>query len=286
MDLARSVGIVTDSAADVPPSLLDDLDISVVPLSVAFGEETFFDGELSPEEFFARMKASPALPRTSQPSVGAFTEAYKRLLERYEHVVSVHLSGKLSGTFESAREAASSLGERVRVVDSETLSMAAGFQVLAGARAAAAGESVDRVVEAVNAVRDRVCVIVGFDSLENLAKGGRIGRVAALAGSVLNIRVLLTVTDGLIEPIARVRGTTKALEGTIKWMSERFPTGKGQVAVLHANSPDKAEWLEREVRKRFVATEFHVVQPGPVVSSHTGPGWGLAFVPAHPEDAR
>lgn len=277
----REVGVVTDSTADVPPELVKDLDITVVPLSVTVGGHTFLDGEMPMAEFFRRMAASPVLPTTSQPPVGAFVEAFRRALERYREVVCIDISGKLSGTLESAREAARIVGERIHVVDSRSLSFGEGVQVILAARAAAAGGTLDEVLRVVERARERVRLIVGLDSLENLAKGGRIGKVSALLGGMLNLKVLLTVNaEGSFEPVAKVRGASAAMQTALDWLGERVDATKQAVfAVLHSESPERALWLAEQVRARFSVSELHIIETGPVIGAHTGTGWGLAALP-------
>lgn len=277
----RSVCVVTDSTADIPRPLADELGITVVPLSVTIAGETFLDGELPMSEFFARMAAAPELPTTSQPPVGAFVDAFQQALGRCKDVVCVNISGKLSGTIESAYEAARIVGERVHVVDSLNLSFAEGIQAVLAARAAAAGGSAAEVRRVVENARQRVSLLVGLDSLENLAKGGRIGKVSALLGGMLNIKVLLTVNpEGAFEPVAKVRGASAAMQTTVDWLAGRIDATKQAIfGVLHAESPDKAVWLEEAIRARFNVAELFVIETGPTIGTHTGTGWGLMAIP-------
>jgi DegV family protein with EDD domain len=255
--------------------------ISVVPLLVSFGDETFQDGVLSQEEFFERMNAAAKLPTTSQPSVGTFVEMYERQLETARVVVSVHVSSALSGTIESAREAARQFGERVHVFDSLNLSMGEGMQVIEGARAAATGAGVQEVIKALEEARRTVKMIVGLDKVDNLAKGGRIGKVAALLGGMLNLRVLFTVNDaGSFEPVARVRGAKAARAEMVSWVEKQMGTyRRARFSIMHAMSPDNAAWLEAQIRERYTVEELSVVKCGPVISTHTGTGWGIALLP-------
>ncbi len=273
----RSVCIVTDSTSDIPGDIVADLGITVVPLSVAIGGETFFDGDISIEEFFRRMKASKELPKTSQPSVGAFEESFRACLERCSEVVCVTISNRLSGTFESATEAARSFGDRVHVLDTLNLSWAEGYQVVQTARAAARGATVPELKARFDDLRGRVHMVVGLDSLENLAKGGRIGKVSAMLGGLLNLKVLLTVdADGSFIPVARIRGTKDALRASIEWIAGHIDEKKpAHFAVQHAMSQENANWLEAAIRERFTVGELLLVPAGAVISAHTGTGWGL-----------
>lgn len=277
----RELSIVTDSTADIPPDIAKAYDIAIVPLMVNFGDETFSDGFLSQEDFFDRMNASPKLPTTSQPSVGAFVETYQRQFEAARTVVSVHISSALSGTIESTREAARQFGERVHVFDTLNLSGGEGLQVVEAARSAASGAGAQEVLRILEDARRKVKMIVGLDKLDNLSKGGRIGKVSALLGGMLNLRALFTVNEGgSFEPVARVRGAKAAMEETLAWVEQQMGScRRARFAVMDALSPDKAAWLEEGLRERYTAEEMSVVKVGPVIATHTGTGWGVAVLP-------
>ncbi|MDO8880052.1 MAG: DegV family protein [Coriobacteriia bacterium] len=278
--MERTVCVVTDSTSDIPRDVAAELGISVVPLNVSIDGETFSDGDMSLSEFFRRMNAAKELPKTSQPSVGAFVTAFEQALEHCAEVVCVTISNRLSGTLESATEAARVVGERVHVFDTLNLSWGEGYQAVAAARAAAAGGTIDEVKDMLEELRDRVHMVVGLDTLENLARGGRIGRVSALVGGILNLKVLLTVgPDGAFEPVHRARGAKAALQATVDWVAEQVDaTRAAAFAVQHAESPDKAAWLEAAIRDRFNVAEMRVIEAGSVISTHTGTGWGVTAV--------
>lgn len=274
--------VITDSTADIPPALSQKLGIQVVPLSVSFGSETFADGELSQADFFARMATAPTLPTTSQPPVGAFVEAYERALETAPSVLSIHISNRLSGTVESATQAAEQFGERVHVFDSLNLSMALGYQAIEAARAAAEGLTREAAVQRVERVRDRIRMLVGLDSLENLAKGGRIGAVSAFLGSLLDLKVTLTVDEtGAFKPVKRVRGEKAAIKHTMDWVADTMGSAKeAAFAVGHAFSAERAERMRHMVEERFGITELVEYEAGSVICAHTGTGWGVVVLPA------
>lgn len=280
MSERQDICIVTDSTSDIPREIAEELGITIVPLSVTINGETFPDGTISLDEFFKRMNAAPELPKTSQPSVGAFLEAFNECLERCSEVVCVTISHRLSGTFESATEAARSLGDRVHVLDTLNLSWGEGYQVVQAAKAARAGASVAEIKERFEELRSRVHMIVGLDSVENLAKGGRIGKVAAIVGGLLKMRVTLTVAaDGSFEPVGRARGAVAGMQGSVDWVAARIDADRpADFAVQHALSPDKAAWLEETIRARFNVRELLVIEAGAVISSHTGTGWGITAV--------
>ena len=206
-----------------------------MPLLVSFGDETFQDGVLSQEEFFERMNAAPKLPTTSQPSVGTFVEMYERQLETARVVVSVHVSSALSGTIESAREAARQFGERVHIFDSLNLSMGEGMQVIEGARAAATGAGVQDVLKALEDARRTVKMIVGLDKVDNLAKGGRIGKVAALLGGMLNLRILFTVNERApSSPSRGCAGRRLRRDEMLSWVEKQMGTYRSGPLLDHA----------------------------------------------------
>jgi DegV family protein with EDD domain len=277
----RSVAIVTDSTADLPPDTAAAEGVTVVPLQVSIAGATFHDGELSQAEFFERMNAAPQLPTTSQPSVGDFTEAYERALSNAAEVVSIHISSALSGTIESAHKAAEAFGDRVHVFDSKNLSWGLGWQVVEAARAAAAGTGAAEILEVAHRARWRARMIVGVDKLDNLAKGGRIGSLSAFVGGLLNLKVTFTVgSEGTFVPVARVRGGQAALDRTLEWVrTEMAGRTRAAFSVMHAMSEDRARALATSLEGMFDVSEMHVVETGVVISTHTGTGWGVAFLP-------
>jgi DegV family protein with EDD domain len=273
--------VVTDSTADLTAEQAARAGVSVVPLSVTVGDETLADGELSQAEFFARMNALPELPTTSQPPLGAFVAAYERALEHAEEVISVHISSKLSGTFEGARQAAEQFAGRVHVFDSRNLSWGMAWQVLEAANAAREGLPVAAALERLERARERTRLIVGLDGLDNLAKGGRIGRVGAFLGSLLNLKVTLTVAeDGSFTPLARSRGDKAAMRHTLEWVAEQMQGAtRGKFAVGHALSLERAQWLRDRIAEQFSAAELVIYEAGSVICTHTGTGWGVAVLP-------
>jgi len=268
-----TVRVVTDSAADLPPEVVQDLGITVVPMLVLFGDEVCRDGiDLSSEEFFERLTTSPVLPTTSQPPVGAFLETYRRLAAETDEIVSIHVTARASGTWESALQGSKSLGgpTRIEIVDSESASMGAGFQVIAAARAAPAGASLEEVAAAARSVGRRVHVLALLETLEYLRRGGRIGRAQAFLGSVLNLKPLLTIRDGVIHPVARVRTRARALDQMFR---QSMAYGDlEEVAVIHGTTPEDADMLARRVREHLPDVPIYVGRLGPALGVHGGPG--------------
>ena len=274
------VAIVADSCADLTPEVSKAFGITVVPLTLTIGDESMPDGTLTQAEFFERMNASAQLPTTSQPSVGAFVEAYRLALESASQVVSIHISSKLSGTISSARSAAEEFGGRVHVVDTANLSWGEGLQVIEAAKAAAAGLSPEAIIERVHRARERVKLFVVLDSLDNLVKGGRISKFAGSVGGMLNVKMSITCRDGEIVPVRPMRGTKAALDYTIRWVEEHMGDARrGVFSIMHAMSEERVLVIKEAILERFEAIELYMVETGTVISTHTGTGWGVAFLP-------
>lgn len=283
MSARQTVAVVTDSTADLPADIVSAEGISVIRLITTMADgECVHDGELTQAEFFERMSSGQALPTTSQPPVGDFVTAYEELLERFEQVVSVHISSRLSGTIESARQAAASFGDRVHIFDSLNLSTAEGWQAIEAARVARAGGSLEEVLAAAEAVRSKVGHIVGLDKLDNLARGGRIGAVSAFLGGLLDLKVMLTVDEtGAFQPVARARGKKAALRETLEFVRRGMGDATaGRFFVAHAMSPDTAEYLRDALMQAYETIEIHIVEAGAAITTHTGTGWGISFVPS------
>lgn len=275
MELTRdNTAIVLDSTSDFPDAAERFPNVRVVPLYVHFGDETFRDYvDLAPRAFYEKLRSAPALPTTSQPTPDDFLRAYEELAG-YDRIYSLHLTSKLSGTFQSAALAAQELGDRVRLVDSETASLAIAMLALALERRLERGttdEEVDALVG--RFVREnRVVFTVG--TLEYLQRGGRIGRAQALAGALLNVKPILTVEDGIIVPIGRVRGRQKALQEFARVFTESTEDRPGlRVSIAHAEAEDWVGVLTDLVRRTRPQAELELVSDlGAVVATHAGPG--------------
>ena len=266
------VRIVTDSTADLTPEQQRAAGIIVVPLNVHFGDEVFRDHvDLSTDEFFRRLKASPQLPRTSQPSVGAFEEAYRSLRQGGDEIVSVHLSSKVSGTYNSALMAAQSVGEgKIDVVDSLSTSMALGFIALEGAKLARAGRDRQAVADCLRGLVPKARVICVVDTLTYLERGGRIGKARALLGSLLNVKPILQLKDGEVVPLGRARGRLQALNRLVELLER---DGKvSQLAIMHGAAQTDAEQLRERVASSYPGVDIQLTEIGAVLGTHTGPG--------------
>jgi DegV family protein with EDD domain len=270
---AMPVRVVTDSTSDLPPELAEAQGITVVPLNVQFGEETYRDGvDISPDQFYQRLVSSPRLPTTSQPSVGAFIEAYQGVAEGAEGIVSVHISAKLSGTCNSATQAQTELASTVpiEVVDTRQASLATGLVALAAARAAQAGASLAEVAEEARKASGEVSVFFMVDTLEYLQKGGRIGKAAAFLGGLLNVKPLLTIRDGEVHPLERARTRRKAVARLLELVRQAAPVR--ELAVMHSTTPEDAEELARQVAPLLSEGQVLTGRLGSVVGTYAGPG--------------
>jgi DegV family protein with EDD domain len=267
-----TVAIVTDSTADLPPQLLKQKAIRVVPLTLNFEGRSLLDGvDIRPTEFYRKLPNATTHPTTSQPSPGQFAEVYNELLADHAEIVSIHISEKLSGTYASALQAADMTDPaRVRVIDSHLVSMSLGLLTLAASEMAAQGNSADAIVERASAMRDHVQTFFSVATLEFLRRGGRIGRASALLGSVLQVKPVLCIRDGLVTPLERVRTFDRALNRIVE-LSREVDTGKGLCVIVgHGDAEADAERVARELEP---VAETLMIQPlGPVVGAHAGPG--------------
>ena len=275
-----SVRIVTDSTSDIPPALAAEHGVTVVAQSVLFGDEELRDGvDIDADGFFARLDGAAELPTTSQASPGAFRDAYARLRdEGATGILSLHVSGKLSGTLDSARQGAQQVeGVPIELVDSRLATLALGIGVVAAAKAAAAGASLEQVRDAAADQFARTHVFFLVDTLEYLRRGGRVGRAQELVGGLLRVKPLLSLQDGEVVPVGRVRTKAKAVEELIARASALLPAA--QIGAMHAAAADDLEAVIGRLRALDPAAEIVSGQIGPAIGVHTGPGMlGLAIV--------
>jgi len=275
------VAIVTDSTADLPQQLARQRAIRVVPLTLNFEGRSLLDGvDIRPSEFYRKLPNATTHPTTSQPSPGQFADVYNELLADHSEVVSIHISEKLSGTYASAVQASEMTDpKRVRVIDSQLVSMSLGLLTLAASQMAAQGENAETIVQSASAMRDRVQTFFSVATLEFLRRGGRIGRASAMLGSVLQVKPVLCIRDGLVTPLERVRTFDRALNRIVE-LSREVDSGKGLCVIVgHGDAEADAERVARELEP---IAETLMIQPlGPVVGAHAGPGVvGVGCYPA------
>ena len=279
------VALVTDSTAYLPRDLVAENGIQLVSLYVNWEEESEREVDMPDfNGFYDRLRSADRLPTTSQPSIGDFLDVYKPLVEQGYDVVSVHISGGISGTVESARQAKERLSEeagadRVTVIDSERACGGLGLMVLAGAKAAQAGGDLAAVVDRVESARSGLKMWFAVDTLEYLRRGGRIGAASAWLGSALKIKPILTL-DKEITPIERVRTGAKALRRLSEYAEQRRADGADAWVVQHIQAPDEAGQLAESVERVMDHGPVFVSEIGPVIGTHIGPGLlGVGGVP-------
>lgn len=272
------VRVVTDSASDLPESVVSELGIVVVPLTIRFGEADLVDQrDLTPTQFWEQCARTPTLPGTAAPAPGAFAHAFSRAAEaQFSGVVCVTISGSLSGTFDAARAGAAAAGSiPVRVIDSRSVTMGEGLMAMAAARMAAEGKGLDQVAEAVEALTPRTRVYGALGGLDHLRKGGRIGGAQAFLGSLLSIKPIIEVRDGRVEAESRQRTRTRSLQYLVDKVRQHGPVE--HLAVMHGDASDLDDLLAR-IHAALPDQEVLVGDLGPVVGAHTGPGTiGVTF---------
>jgi DegV family protein with EDD domain len=272
---AENTAIVVDSTADFPDAAERFPNWRVVPLYVNFGTESFRDGvDLTATQFYERLKSSPTLPTTSQPTPADFLACYEQL-GAYERIFSVHIASKLSGTYQSACIAAAELGDgRVRTIDSETASAAIAMLGLAIQRRLDRGTTDEEIDTLVERYRDNHGLLFTVDTLEFLARGGRIGRAKAFAGQLMNVKPILAIVDAEVVPVKRVRGNRKAFQEFVDALDTRTSdVATLHIGIAHADAPERMAELEKMVRDRRPQAQIEAeTSLGAVVGTHSGPG--------------
>jgi DegV family protein with EDD domain len=276
--------IVTDCAADMPNEELEKLGIIQAPLFIQFPEGEVNSADISADDFYNRLEAMrPQIPTTAQPSGGIFAELYRRIAQAEKNILSIHISSGLSGTINAARDGGEQVeGEaNVRFWDTLTLSGGERFQVLAAAFASKAGWAFNAIQERLAKIRERTEVIYTLDTLEYLARGGRIGRVKAMAGALLNLKPVIRVdTDGRYSTVTTERTLGKSMKAIADHLVEKYGYTPLWVTVLHGRFEEKAEVLAEEFKKKLNIAKLEVMRISPVLGVHTGPGIvGAAVVP-------
>lgn len=277
--------IVTDSAADMPADELAALSIAQVPLFIQFPEGEVRSSELTPDQFYDRLRAMyPAIPTTAQPSPGNFAEIYRGVAEKDPEILSVHISSGLSGSVNAARLGSEELGgkARINIWDTMTLSGGERFQVLAAAKAAAAGWSLEKIQERLKELRAQTEVIFTLDTLEYLAKGGRIGRVQALAGTLLHLKPVISVdhADGKYNNTGRSRSLPKALQTIVNHLHHIYGETPLWATVMHGQAQEYAAELAAGLKAGLKIAKVETLRVSPVLGVHTGPAVvGAAVVP-------
>jgi DegV family protein with EDD domain len=277
IDPMAQVRIVTDSLSDIPDEIAQELDIIRVPCLVHFGEETFRDRvDLSPTEFYQKLVSSPVIPSTSQASPGTFTEIFSKLSDTTNQVYSLHTVKTLTGMYNSARlssealMATDPLGMQIQVVDSQATSMGLGWLAIYAARAARYGYALDEITELIADVIPRTHCIAMLDTLDYAVRGGRLGKGAAVVGSLLNVKPIISLVNGEVLLVEKIRTQKRAVERIADIVLGSGPIQ--ELAIIHAAAPEMAETLRKHFAETWFEEQIMVCETGPVIGAHTGPG--------------
>ncbi len=264
-----NIKIVTDSSITIEPEVVEEYGITIVPLSVMVDGVLYSDSELGEGDFLRLMQSSKNLPKTSQPPVGVFAEIYEDLALDGSHIVSIHMSHALSGTVEAARQGATLSGADVTVIDSGFTDQAMKFQVVEAAKLAKEGADLDTVLARIEEVKEKTELYIGVSTLENLVKGGRIGRVTGLLSSLLNIRVVMEMKDHQLEPIVKGRGN-KTFKKWLDELVEKLSHSKvAEIGISYAGTPEWANEMKAQLQS-LVEKAIPVLETGSIIQTHTG----------------
>ncbi|HFI0139474.1 TPA: DegV family protein [Streptococcus suis] len=263
------IKIVTDSSTTIDPHLLEELGITVVPLSVMIDGVVYSDSDLTEGQFLQLMRNAKSLPKTSQPPVGVFAETFTDLAKDGSQVIAIVLSHALSGTVEAARQGATLSGVDVTVIDSSFTDQAAKFQVVEAARLAQAGASKEEILAAIEQVREKTELYIGVSTLENLVKGGRIGRVQGLLSSLLNIRVIMTMKNHQLEPIVKGRGNKTFKKWLDEFIGQLADKKVAEIGISYAGAADFAQQMKEQLQP-YLAKDIAVLETGSIIQTHTG----------------
>jgi DegV family protein with EDD domain len=266
-----TIKIVTDSTADLPPKLAEELGITVVPEILRFGKEVFHDTvDITADEFYRRLTRDPIHPSTTQPSPQDFTDVYKRVAPKADGIISIHVSAKLSGTCNSALQGKKAVECPIEVIDSQVVTMGLGLLAIAANTLAQSGKSLQEVAEGVKKMIPAIRVFGLLDTLKYLALGGRIGKVQALLGSVLNVKPMLTLKDGVLSPAGRVRSRAKGIDILFNFVKNT--AGIQDLAVVYNTEREEAQAFVKRLGAFFPEEKIRLAQLGPALGVHTGPG--------------
>ena len=263
------IKIVTDSSVTIEPEVAKELDITIVPLSVMVDGVVYSDADLEEGEFLRLMQSSRNLPKTSQPPVGVFADVFEHLAEDGAQIISIHMSHALSGTVEAARQGATLANSDVTVIDSSFIDQAMKFQVTEAAKLAKEGASLEEILTKIEEVKEKTELYIGLSTLENLVKGGRIGRVSGLISSLLNIRVIMQMKAHQLEPIVKGRGA-KTFK---KWLDDLTVSLQNkqvaEIGISYAGSPELALEMKESLQP-YVKKPISVLETGSIIQTHTG----------------
>ena len=263
------IKIVTDSSVTIEPEVAKELDITIVPLSVMVDGVVYSDADLEEGEFLRLMQSSRNLPKTSQPPVGVFADVFEQLAEDGAQIISIHMSHALSGTVEAARQGATLANADVTVVDSSFTDQAMKFQVTEAAKLAKEGASLEEILAKIEEVKEKTELYIGLSTLENLVKGGRIGRVSGLISSLLNIRVIMQMKDHQLEPIVKGRGA-KTFKNWLDDLTASLQYKQvAEIGISYAGGSELAQEMKESLQP-YVKKPISVLETGSIIQTHTG----------------
>lgn len=280
MSTKRKVAVVTDGAGSLTPAQGEQYGLHVAPVYVNFGEKSYLAGvNLDAKDFYSLLRASKNLPSTAQPTAQDFVNLYTKLAKDVDEIVTVVISHHMSATLQSAEMANEQFTDiLVHIVNSESVSLGLGMMAIAAARAAAEGKSAQEVVQLVECIKQNMNVIFTVETLEYLHKGGRIGGATAFLGSALNIKPILYIKSGRIEPLERVRTRRRAIARLLELVEEKVGAKETHFAILHCEADEEAREFGEQVEAKFNCAELVISEAGPVIGTHAGPGTlGVAF---------
>ena len=268
-----SVKIVTDSTADLSPEVVKELRITIVPEYVLFGDKTFRDGiDISYDELYEKLINNPKLPSTSQPTPANFTKVYQELSKETDEIISIHVAGKLSGTYSSALQGRKLVDTKcnITIIDSESISMGLGIITMSAARLALLNEKPDKIIDEIKEEIEHIHLFATFETLKYLALGGRIGKARALFGSILNVKPIITLRHGEFAPVGNFRTRTKAIDKLYE-LAKNYSNIQ-EIAVIYSTTPDEANGLKDRLNSLVDKKCLYLARLGPALGVHGGPG--------------
>ncbi|MBV1756205.1 MAG: DegV family protein [Dethiosulfatibacter sp.] len=272
-----SIKLVTDSTSDLPKELVDKLGVKVVPLSVNFPERSYLDGiELKPEEFYEKLVTAKELPTTSQVNPGEFVEVFQKLLDDGHEVLGIFLAKELSGTFSAATIAKDTIGSnKIHVFDSRGVNAMTGLMLMEASKMIQTGASVEDIMKRIQLMSENMKSVIMIDTLKYLVKGGRLSKTQGAAGSLLNLKPIIKIEDGVVETIHKARGKTKAVKWIMDWIKEGgYDLSNKTVFVVNSNDFEFGDRIKNTLLENFKVKEVIQAQIGSVVGTHSGPGCG------------
>ena len=272
-----AIRLVTDSTCDLPEALVKQLDVTVVPLRVTFGETTYLDGvELTKAAFYEKLAASDTLPFTSQVNPNEFVEVFEKILDEGDEVLGVFIANELSGTFQSATIAKDTLkSDKIHLVDSRGVNAMMGLLLIEASKMIQSGKTVESILERLDLMRQNMESAIMIDTLKYLVKGGRLSKTQGAAGSLLNLKPIIEIRNGVVNTIHKARGKTKAVKCIMDWIKDnQFDLSNKTVFVINSNDPEMGLKIKETLLSQFAVKEVVDAQIGSVVGTHSGPGCG------------